>query len=116
MTSKPTKNQPTPPPDQLTANEENETSKTSEKAKAATTNQASQPAKADPKTTPKTEAKTEPKKKKPWSAPVLQFLDEEEETEGHSTRQDAPKTYPNQAESVYYTPDGAKRSDSFSPS
>ena len=77
MTSKPTKNQPTPPPDQLTAREKSEASETnekSEKAKAVAANQASQSAKV----TPKTEAKTEPKKKKPWSAPVLQFLDEEE--------------------------------------
>ena len=102
MPTKPTKNQPTPPPDQLTANKENQTSEISEKAKAAATNQASQPAKADPKTTPKTEAK----KKKPWSAPVLQFLDEENNTDGktdiHTEEDSSNRTTVNGMDSKTY--------------
>ena len=105
MTSKPTKNQPTPPPDQLTArekSEESETSEKSEKAKAVAANQASQSAKV----TPKTEAKTEPKKKKPWSAPVLQFLDEEDNTDGktdiHTEEDSSNRTTVNGMDSKTY--------------
>ena len=57
------------------------------------------------------------KKKKPWSAPVLQFLDEEEETDGrlHSTdpaldNPDAAKT--SRSPSEFTSPSG----DEYSPS
>ena len=48
------------------------------------------------------------KKKKPWSAPVLQFLDEEEETDGRNTQTGGAGRVVN--------PDGAKEATSRSES
>ena len=66
------------------------------------------------KSDPKSGKGEQPKKKKPWSAPVLQFLDEEEETEGGNTRY-PNKTITGRDEGVYDI-GGFTNPDDYSPS
>ena len=73
---------------------------------------------SEAKSDPKSGKGEQPKKKKPWSAPVLQFLDEEEETNARPDTTDG-KTFAKPGEgydSRHTTPDGVVTSGSYNPS